>query len=115
MTKFLLMFVSVLAANLLANICSRFVIAQMRAEFSPVTATAITMVVLVVVLVPLYSYLDGWATTLSKFLMRTGAKFLGRRIGFFVMFLALLAMLFYAYGKLWFKVNVYTLIITEYL
>ncbi len=115
MTKFLLMFVSVLAANLLTNLCSKFVLAQMRAEFSPVTATAITMVALVVVLLPLYSYLDTWATALSKFIIRTGAKFLGRRVGFFIAFLALLALLFYGYGRLWFNINVYAVLAAKYL
>ncbi len=115
MTKFLLMFVSVLAANLLTNLCSKIILTKMQHEFSPVTATAVAMVVLVVVLVPLYTYLDRWATALSKSLIRAGAKFLGRRVGFFLMFLAFLAVLFYGYGKLWFDVNVYAVLAAKYL
>jgi len=114
MTKFLLMFVSVLAANLLTSLCSLFVVSRMRAEFSPVAATAITMVALVVVLLPLYSYLDKWATAASRFIVRTGAKFLGRRIGFFCAFLALIGILFYGYGRLWFGINVYTALLKKW-
>lgn len=108
MTKFLLMFVSVLAANLLSNLLTAFMLARMRTEFTPAAATVLAMLVLVVFLMPLFAYLDTWATALSKFLLRTGKKFLGRTIGLLAVFLALLALLYYGYARLWFGWDAFT-------
>ena len=108
MTKFLLMFVSVLAANLLSNLLTAFVLGRMRSEFSPAVATILAMLVLVVFLMPLFAYLDDGAGALSKFLLRTGKKMLGRTIGLFVVFVALLALLYYGYARLWFGWDAFT-------
>jgi|GEM_PF-1809938 len=108
MTKFFLMFVSVLAANLLSNLLTNFMLTRMRTEFTPAAATALAMLVLAIFLFPLFSYLDTWATGLSKFLLKTGKKFLGRTIGLFVVFLALLALLYYGYARLWFGWDAFT-------
>ena len=115
MTKVLLMFVSVLAANLLSNLFTSFVLARMRTEFTPAAATALAMLILVAVLLPLYSYLDTWTTALSRFLLRAGKQMLGRIVGLAVVFLAILMLLYYGYARLWFGINIYEVFFGSYI
>ncbi len=110
MTKFMMMLVSVLGAGLLSGTLSSFVLAKVRGSYSIAVATAVGMLVLVAVLYPLYRYLNAWATALSKMFLRTGKKMFGRVIGLIVVFLALLAILYYGYARLWFGVNVYAVL-----
>ncbi|HNT26957.1 MAG TPA: hypothetical protein PKH10_02145 [bacterium] len=110
MTKFLLMILSVLCANLLSGALSSLVLAKVRGSYSMAIATAVGMLVLVAVLYPLYRYLNSWATALSQFFLRTGKKMFGRILGLLLVFLALLALLYYGYARLWFGVNIYAVL-----
>lgn len=103
MYKFMLMTVTILAANLMSGFISTAVLDYYKLNFSPKIATMIGMAVLVLVLYPLYRYLNSWMNTLSKKLMKTGKKLIGPKIGALFMFTILLTALYFGYHKLWFS------------
>lgn len=115
MTKFLLMIVTVLGANLLSSVISKLVLSEARAGHSIAIATAVGMLVLVAVLYPLYRYLNSWMTSLSQFVLRTGKKMFGRIIGLTIVFVALLALLYYGYARLWYGVNIYAVLFGNFI
>lgn len=103
MYKFMLMTVTILAANLISGFISLAVLSYYRSNFSPKIAAAIGMAILVLILYPLFRYLNSWSNSLSKQLVKMGKKFLGRRIGAFFVFAVLIIILYFGYMKLWFS------------
>jgi len=114
MAKFFLMVLSVLGANLLSGVISTIVLGEVRSRYSVATATIVGMMVLVCLLYPLYRYLNTWVTLISDRLLRAGKKVLGRTVGLIVVFLVIVAALCYGYGRFWFGVNIYALILRDY-
>jgi len=103
MYKFMLMTVTILAANLMSGFISNAVLDYYKLNFSPKIATMIGMAVIVLVLYPLYRYLNNWMNTISKKLVKTGRKLIGPKIGALFMFTILLVSLYFGYMKLWFS------------
>lgn len=104
MYKLMMMVITILSANLASGFISREVLSYNRTNFSPKIATFIGMCLILLVLYPLFRYLNGWTTSLSKSLVKAGKKFLGRKIGAFIVFFILLTALYFGYMKLWFSV-----------
>lgn len=103
MYKFMLMTVTILAANLMSGFISSAILNYYKLNFSPRAATMIGMAVLVLFLYPLFRYLNSWMNTLSKKLMKTGKKLIGPKIGALIMFTIILTILYFGYLKLWFS------------
>ncbi|HNW83033.1 MAG TPA: hypothetical protein PKG52_09100 [bacterium] len=103
MYKLMLMTVTILAANLMSGFISNAVLNYYRLNFSPKIATMIGMAAIVLVLYPMYRYLNSWMSAISKKLVKAGRKLIGPKIGALIMFTILLVSLYFGYLKLWFS------------
>jgi len=72
----------------------------------PLKFTAIGMLVLVAVFYPVFEYLEKQIEQITKTLIKRGKNAFGTKLGFILVFSAILLALFSIYANLWFDINV---------
>lgn len=72
----------------------------------PLKFTSIGMLVLVAVFYPVFEYLEKQIEQITKTLIKRGKNTFGTKLGFILVFSAILLALFSIYANLWFDINV---------
>ena len=105
--KFLFLLLGILAANLTTSLIDAYFLSHKNIT-KPFIFTWIGMLVIVAIYYPLFKYIDKWSMRLSDMLLRKGKVLIGRTFGVYIIFLVVLLVFYYLYGKLWFHINVIT-------
>lgn len=102
--SFLTMLAGVLCANLLSSKLEEWLLKQ-DYDLHPYTLTWIGMLIVVLVLFPLFSYMDNWVKDITAKILKGGKSIGGKYTGLILVFLLFMAVLHYFYAKDWFAFN----------
>ncbi len=102
--SFLTMLAGVLCANLLSSKLEEWLLKQ-DYDLHPYTLTWIGMLIVVLVLFPLFSYMDKWVKDITAKILKGGKSIGGKYTGLILVFLLFMAVLHYFYAKDWFAFN----------
>jgi len=105
--KIMVMLISLLTANLITTYIDEFFLSYKR-EFSRAIFTLIGMAVVVAIYYPLFTKIDVWSGKFSEKFLRAGKSISGKKTGIYIAFLLAIALLFYLYGRMWFKTNLFS-------
>lgn len=110
--KFMILLISLLTANLLTIYIDSFFLSYKK-EFNKHTFTILGMIVVALIYYPLFSKIDRWTNKFSASFLKIGQKLYGKKTGIYLIFIIAIAILYYLYGKLWFDVNMYDVLIRK--
>lgn len=102
----MVLLISLLTANLLTTYIDEYFLSYKR-EFSRPIFTLIGMAVVVAIYYPLFTRIDMWSSRFSEKFLKAGKTLSGKKAGIYFTFLIAFAVLFYFYGELWFKRNLF--------
>ncbi len=98
------MLAGVLCANLLSSKLEEWLLKQ-NYDLHPYTLTWIGMLIVVLILFPLFTYLDKWVKDITAKILKGGKSIGGKYTGLILVFLLFMAVLHYFYAKDWFGFN----------
>lgn len=103
--RFLVLILGILTANLVTTLVDEYFLSH-KGEARPFIFTWIGMLVVVAVYYPLFTHIDMWSVKLSDSMLKKGRSLVGKNYGIYLFFIVALFVLYYFYGKMWYKFNV---------
>jgi hypothetical protein len=100
----MVLMISVLLVNLLTGFITNYII-HYKTDLNPFKFTAITMLALIFILVPAYSYMSTRIEILVAHVLVKGSNSFGKIIGLFISFAVIFSILFAIYLQQWFHIN----------
>ncbi|MFN5308892.1 MAG: hypothetical protein ACK5C0_05500 [Candidatus Kapaibacterium sp.] len=104
-TKAILFTINVLIAYLVSAAVEDIIL-QRAQQLKPLSATAIGMIVIVMIFFPLFSITEKITEEVMKFSLKTSKGTFGKRFGLIVFTLVALLILYNIYLELWFNLGV---------
>lgn len=104
--KFFVLILGILTANLITTHIDEYFMSY-KGQTKTFLFTWLGMLVIVAVYYPLFKFIDSLSIKISNLMLRKGKIIIGRSYGVYVIFLIILFVLYYFYGQLWFKINVF--------
>jgi len=101
-TKFAIMSLTILSANLFVNWVQQWLATYEKAHFSPLVEPLIMMAVVLLLLYPLMSHIDRLATVITTKILHVGKSFFGKKLGVFVAMFVGSVFLYFLYAFFWF-------------
>lgn len=101
---------TILTANLLTTAITEKMISY-KWEVKPVRFTFISMGIITLVFYPLFIKLQDWVNGFSRRFIKAGHSIAGKYLGLILMFAAGMLVLVYFYARMWYNINIFTLII----
>jgi len=101
--------ISVLTVNLLTGFITDYIV-HYKLDLNPYKFTAITMLVLVFILVPAYSYLGERIEIIAAKLLLSGSNSFGKVMGLVLSFALIFGISFAIYLHQWFNINILAVI-----
>jgi len=108
--RFAVMSVTILTANLLTTEISNYLV-TFRREMKPLSFTLIAMGVIVIILYPLFAWLESWVKSLSMKVVRKGKALGGKYTGLILAYAVCLLVLCYFYARMWYNINIFSIIL----
>ncbi|MCE5345354.1 MAG: hypothetical protein LLG13_03550 [Bacteroidales bacterium] len=108
--KFAVTTLTILSANLLTTHITEKLISY-KWEVKPLRFTLISMAVITIVFYPLFIRLDEWLNKFSRRFVKAGHSLAGKYLGLIMMYLLGLFIMMYFYAKMWYNMNIITLIL----
>jgi len=105
--KFMVLILGILLANLITIWIDKYMMSY-KVKFPPYIFTWIGMAVIILIYYPLFTHIDKWSTKAGEKFVKAGKKLVGPKIGAVLAFTAALLLLYYFYGKEWFRSNVFS-------
>jgi hypothetical protein len=102
--RFVVMTLTILTVNLISIAITSYMVSY-KNQYKPVVFTFLGMAVIVVILYPFFIKLESWVKDISLKIVRSGRSIAGKYLGLLFTFLAALLILCYFYGKLWYHIN----------
>lgn len=108
--RFFVITITILIANLLTTALSDYLITY-KNHIKPVTFTFLGMGVTVLVFYPLFTKLEEWVKRFSMKFIKSGKGVAGKYLGMLLAFLAALVVLCWFYGKMWYHLDFFSLLL----
>jgi hypothetical protein len=108
--RFVVMTLTILTVNLIAASVTAYMISY-KNHYNPIAFTFLGMAVTVVILYPLFARLEIWVKDISLRAVRSGKSFGGKYSGLLLTFVASLTLLCYFYGKMWYHIDFFQMLI----
>jgi len=108
----MILLISLLSVNLFTIYIDEFFLSYKR-DFNKHAFTIIGMLVVVLIYYPLFAKIDRWTTKFSTTFLKAGQKLYGKKTGVYIVFIVAMLVLYFLYGKLWFGVNVYEMLLRK--
>ena len=80
-------------------------------SYKPLIFTFLGMAVLVIIFYPLFVKLDEWLQKISVKMIKSGNSLAGKYLGLLLVFLSGLIILAYFYGKMWYHLDFFQILI----
>lgn len=103
----MVLLISLLTANLLTTYIDEYFLSYKR-EFSKAIFTLIGMAVVIAIYYPLFTKIDSWSSKFAEQFLKAGKSISGKKTGIYVSFILAMSLLFYLYGRMWFKTNLFS-------
>ena len=108
--RFVVMTLTILTANLITTSISAYMVSY-KNHYKPVTFTFMGMAATVVILYPLFIKLESWVKDISIKTVITGKSVAGKYFGLLFTFAGALLVLFYFYGKMWYHIDFFRVLL----
>jgi hypothetical protein len=108
--RFFVTTLTLLTANLLTSAISNYMVSY-KNSYKPLTFTLIGMAIIVLVFYPLFIKLEDWVTKISIKAIKKGSSLAGRSLGLLLTFVLGMIVLLYFYAKMWYHIDVFSLLI----
>jgi hypothetical protein len=108
--RFVVMTLTILTVNLIATSITAYMISY-KNHYKPIVFTLLGMAVTVVILYPLFAKLESWVKDISLKTIRSGKSFGGKYLGLLLTFIAALSLLCYFYGRMWYHIDFFQVLI----
>ena len=108
--RFVVMTLTILTVNLIATSITAYMISY-KNHYKPIAFTFLGMAVTVVILYPLFAWLESWVKDISLRAVRSGKSFGGKYFGLLITFLIAMILLCYFYGKMWYHTDFFQVLI----
>lgn len=102
--RFFVITITILTANLLTTALGDYLVTY-RNHIRPVVFTFVGMIIIVVVFYPLFTKMEEWVKKISTKFIKTGKSVAGKYLGLFLAFIIAMLVLFYFYGRMWYKID----------
>lgn len=110
--KFAVTTITILTANLISNKISDYMVNyKYRTHIKPIAFTLIAMGIIMLIYYPLITRMEVWLNRGSAKVIKSARSFGGRYLGLLLMYLLCLAVLLYFYAKMWYKVDLISIIL----
>jgi hypothetical protein len=107
--KFTVTLLTILTANLLTSYISDLLVSH-KFDLKPLRFTLIGMGIIAIVFYPLFLKLEDVLNLLSKKFVKAGHSLAGKYVGLFLMFLVGMFILMYFYARMWYHLNIITML-----
>jgi hypothetical protein len=108
--RFVVMTLTILTVNLISIAITGYLVSY-KNHYRPIVFTFLGMAVIVVILYPFFLKLESWVKDVSLKIVRSGRSIAGKYFGLFSTFGAALLILCYLYGKLWYHINFFQVLL----
>jgi hypothetical protein len=108
--RFFVITITILTANLLTNALSDYMITY-KNHVRPATFTLLAMAIIVIVFYPLFMKMEEWVKKFSTKVIKSGKGVAGKYLGILFSFIVVMAVLFYFYGKMWYHIDFFKVLI----
>jgi len=102
--------ITILTLNLLTTKLSDFLVGY-KTHYKPLSFTLIAMGIITLDFYPFITHLEEWLNNLSVRIVKSGRSLGGKYIGLLLVFSFCLFVLFCFYAKMWFNMNVVSLLL----
>ncbi|HPY66944.1 MAG TPA: hypothetical protein PLI41_00980 [Bacteroidales bacterium] len=107
--RFAVTTLTILTANLITTVISDYVIGY-KSNFKPLAFTLLSMGIIVLIFYPLFMKVDKWVNKLSVRIIRSGRSLAGKYLGLFLAFITALFILTFFYARMWYDINIFSII-----
>ena len=108
--RFVVMTLTILTVNLISIAITGYMVSY-KNHYKPIIFTFLGMAVIVVILYPFFLKLESWVQEISSKIVRSGRSVAGKYFGLLITFVAALLILCYFYGKLWYHINFFQVLL----
>jgi hypothetical protein len=104
--RFVVMTLTILTVNLITNAITNYMISY-KDHYKPVAFTFLGMAITVVILYPVFIWLEKWVKNISLKAIKSGKAMAGKFFGLLFTFLTALLILSYFYTKMWYHIDLF--------
>ena len=108
--RFVVISLTILTVNLITNAITDYMVSY-KNHYNPIAFTFLGMAITVVILYPLFIKLESWIKFISVTAIKSSKSVAGKFLGLLFTFLIALLVLAYFYGKVWYHVNFFQVLI----
>jgi len=108
--RFVVMTLTILTVNLISIAITGYMVSY-KNHYKPIIFTFLGMAVIVVILYPFFIKLECWVKEISLRIVRSGRSVAGKYFGLLITFAVALLILCYFYGKLWYHINFFQVLL----
>jgi hypothetical protein len=108
--RFVIVTLTILSVNLITTAVTDYMISY-KNHYRPVTFTFLAMGITVVIFYPLFIKLEDWVKALSIRAVKGGKSVAGKYLGLLFTFFIALFILAYFYAKMWYHINLFSVIL----
>jgi uncharacterized membrane protein len=104
------MTLTILSVNLITGAITDYMVSY-KNHYRPIAFTFLGMAITVVIFYPLFIKLQDWIKIISMKAIKSGKSVAGKYLGLIVTFIAALLILGYFYARMWYHINLFSVMI----